>query len=108
MSAKDVVAAVKAAGLPVAHVAWPVGSAPALPWCVYLIDEDGKLSADDSRWCSLTRWSVELYSKQGDEESAPKLEAALTAAFGDYSKEETWVESESCVMTSYLFTEIGD
>lgn len=108
MSGENVMTAVRSAGLPVAHVAWPVGSAPDLPWCVYLLDEDGKLAADDSRWCSLTRWRVELYTRQGDDESCPKLEAALAAAFGDYDKEETWVESESCVMTSYRFTEIGD
>ena len=108
MSGENVASIVMSAGFPVAHVAWPVGSAPALPWCVYLLDEDDKLSADDSRWCSLTRWIVELYTKQDDEESCAKLEGALSAAFGDYEKNETWVESESCVMTSYRFTEIGE
>lgn len=108
MSARDVVAAVRSAGLPCAHVAWAVGSAPPLPWCVYLLDEDNKLSADDTRWCDFTRWTVELYTKQDDETSAPALEEALRAAFGDYYKEEVWVESEACVLTSYSFTEIGD
>lgn len=108
MSAKDVVSAVRSAGLPIAHVAWPVGSAPALPWCVYLVDEDNSLSADDTRYCALTRWRVELYTKQGDDSSAPALDKALIEAFGDYYKEETWVESEACVLTSYEFTEIGD
>ena len=87
-------------------MAWPEGSAPSLPWCVYLMEEDAKLSADDRRWASLTRWRVELYHKQADAESEKKLEAALAAAFGGFDKSETWVESEGCMLTAYVFTEI--
>lgn len=106
MSNKDVVKAVRKAGLKVAHIAWSTGSAPALPWCVYLLEEDSKLNADNSRWFSYPRWRVELYHLQNDETSEQKLEAALTEAFGDYDKYETWLESESCVLTAYEFNDI--
>ncbi len=108
MSAEKVVSAVAAAGLPVARVAWPEGSAPPLPWCVFLVDEDRGVAADDGRWCPVVRWRVELYSRQGDEEAAAALDSAIGAAFGAYVKQETWVESEACVLTSYEFTEIGE
>ena len=108
MSNKDVTKAVRSAGLKVTHIAWPESSAPALPWCVYLLEEDSKLNADNKRWYSYPRWRVELYHLQNDETSEKKLEEALTAAFGDYDKYETWLDSEACVMTAYEFNEIGD
>lgn len=106
MSNKDVVKAVKEAGLPVAHLCFPTGSAPALPWCVYMLEEDTKLNADNIRWFANPRWRVELYHLQNDEECVEKLETALTNSFGDYYKEEDWLEDEACIVTAYEFTEI--
>lgn len=106
MGAEKVVSVVADAGFPIARLAWPLGSAPKLPWCVFSLYEDAKLDADGGRWVSYPRWSVELYHSQTDNESEAKLEAALAAAFGDYGKTETWVESESCVMAAYVFTDM--
>ena len=36
----DVYAAVSSCGIPVTHVAWPVGKSPALPWAVYTVEVD--------------------------------------------------------------------
>lgn len=108
MSKKDVVSAIKTAGLPVAHMAWTKGAAPELPFCVYLLDNDNKLNADNKRWYAYPRWRVELYHKQNDTESEEKLQEQLTEAFGDFDKVETWLDSEACVCTAFEFNEIGE
>lgn len=105
MSKKDIVKAIQGAGLPIAHFAFPVGSAPELPWCVYYLEEDNKLSADNARFASYPRYTVELYQAASDTDTEAKVEAAITATFGDYDKSEAWVESESCVMTTYTFSD---
>lgn len=106
MSRKDVNAVLESTGLPAAHMAWPVGSAPDLPWAVFYLEEDRKLNADNRRWATYGTWAVELYQRAADPEIEGKVEDALSEAFGDYSKEETWVESENCLMTVYRFTVI--
>lgn len=105
MSAEAVVSAVRGAGLPIARLAWPLGSAPELPWCVFRLDEDAKLNADGARWASYPRWAVELYQRSSDAGTERKLEEAISASFGDYDKREAWVEGESCFMTTYTFTD---
>lgn len=97
--------AIRGAGVPISHLAWPLDAAPPLPWCVYRLDEDAKLSADGGRHASFPRYAVELYQEASDEGTEAKVEAAIAAAFGDYDKTEAWVEGESCVMTTYAFTD---
>lgn len=106
MSRKQVAAALKASGIPFAHMAWPVNQAPDLPWCVFYLDEDSRLDADNGRWASCGTWAVELYQKAADSAVEKAVEDAVTTAFGDYYKSETWVDSEDCLMTSYRFTVI--
>lgn len=106
MSRKAIVAALDATGVPSAHVAWPVNAAPPLPWMVFSLDEDSKLNADNGRWASHGRWVVELYQKFVDPDVEAKVENAITEAFGDFDKTETWVDSEDCHMTIYRFTVI--
>lgn len=106
MSRKQVAAALKASGIPFAHMAWPVNQAPDLPWCVFYLDEDSRLHADNRRWASYGSWIVELYQKAADSAVEEAVEDAVATAFGDYSKSETWVDSEDCLMTSYRFTVI--
>lgn len=103
MSEKEVVAAVRAAGLPVAHIAWPKDSAPKLPFCVFYIYGDAVVFADNSRYADHYQWCVELYQRQNDSESEKKLEAELKSAFGTFKKSEAWVESEGCMQTTYVF-----
>lgn len=91
-------------------MAWPVGSAPDLPWCVFYLYEDGRLSADDKRYYDMPTWAVELYQRQSDAETEGALEQSIRERFGDYDKSEAWVESEGCLQTTYTFREmkIGD
>lgn len=109
MSHKDVYAALKATGIPAVHMAWPEGSAPPLPWCVYLLDERNDVYADNGNYVVVPSWTVELYEKARDAEVEGKIESALSSAFGSFTKQELWVESENCLEVVYGFTEIeGD
>lgn len=99
-------AALNATGVPSTHMAWPVNSAPPLPWAVFYLDDDLKLNADNVRWVSRGVWVVELYQKAVDQEIEARVESAINEAFGDFDKTETWVDSEDCHMTIYRFTVI--
>ena len=93
--------------LPCAHMTWTVGSqAPALPWAIYYLDDESSMNADDSRYCSVRRWFVELYQKARDPELEAALEQAIVDNFSPFEKSESWVASENCLLTSYNFTEI--
>lgn len=90
-------------GLPVAHFAWPKGSAPELPWIVFYLDDDRASFADDWFWCGNGTWVAELYMETSSSEVEAKVEEAIGAAFGGFAKSEAWVESEGCAMTAYRF-----
>lgn len=106
MSRKAVCAALDSTEVSSAHMAWPVNAAPPLPWITFYLDEDNALDADNGRWASHGRWVVELYQKAADSEVEGRVESAITEAFGDFRKTETWVDSEDCLKTSYRFTVI--
>ena len=106
MSGQDVYEAISAV-IPCAHVAWSVGSAPELPWCVYYLDEMDGYAADNRLHTRRNRWIVEHYYKVHDEEKQAALEGAIEAGFGVFrTTGEMWVEDEKCYETAYYFTEI--
>lgn len=106
MSASDVMACVASCGIPCVRNAWPKGSAPKLPWAVFMLDETDGFYADGRVSATVNRWYVELYQKTNDQELEGRLEAAIQDWFGPYSKTEAWVDTESCVQTAYYFTDI--
>lgn len=106
MSRKAVTAMLETTGIPFAHMAWPVNAAPPLPWSVFYLDDDRKLNADNRRWASAGTWTVELYQRSASSETEGKVERAISEAFGDYTKQEAWVDEEDCLMTAYSFTVI--
>lgn len=107
MTPSKVVSTVKSCGIECAHLAFPEGSAPALPWAVYYLDYTDNLHADNSTWDSKPYWIVELYEKTKDVDLELSIAQAIEEAFmSPPSMEETWIESENCRMTTYRFTEI--
>lgn len=92
--------------VPCVHMAWREGTAPALPWAVYYLDESSSLFASNTRYANVNRWTVELYQKSSDLTLETQLETALDTNFGGYSKSEAWIDTENCVQTTYMFTEI--
>lgn len=105
MGRKEVQACISSTGLPCAHLAWDKGSVPSLPWCVYREDSTDGLYADNANYSFVTRWAVELYERIRDEEIEASVEEALTREFNTFSRYETWLEDEGCLMVTYTFTE---
>lgn len=88
----------------VSHMDWH-GHAPPLPWAVYH-GEDSPYRADNGQFAVKHSWTVELYERVRDSELEQRLGAAIRDSFGSYRRNETYVESEECLMVSYYFSEI--
>lgn len=99
--------ALSKAGIPVCRMAWPVGHAPSLPWAVWYVDHSDNAHADDAAYAGITRAVAELYQKSPDEQVTKAFEDAITAAFGPFYKEETWVEDEQCDELIYYFDAVS-
>ena len=104
MSASKVYDAVSSV-MPCAHLAFKVGSAPSLPWCVYYLSDIDGMSADNKFISRRNSWVVEHYWRDYDAEKESSLESVLEENFGVFSKSETWIDSENCCQTTYTFTE---
>lgn len=96
--------ALKATGIPVAHMAFAKGKAPSLPWMVYIQGASDGIYADNTNYRNQAEFFVELYQMPTSRDVERKLEAALSE-FGAWSREEEiWVEDEGCIETVYRFT----
>lgn len=93
--------------VPCVHMAWPVGSAPSLPWAVFYLDETEPVG-DNGGYAERQEWIVELYQRSRDAELEKGLEAALRGSFGAIAKSESWSSSESCLITEYYFTDFEE
>ena len=92
--------------VPCAHICWPKGGAPDLPWAVYSDEPDGK-GADNDNWVVRHHWEVELYEKYVDVELEDALFETLRGVYGYVEPPDTqWIESEGCARTLYRFSEL--
>lgn len=105
MSREQVCAAVSA-HVPCAHMAWPKGSAPGLPWAVFYEEAAGGFAADDRTYAAASEWCVELYERACDKALESALERGLEGLFGPIDRVEAWVEDEQCLMTAFRFKDI--
>lgn len=95
---------VRGVGIPGTYAAYQEGSAPPLPWFVYIRDRGGEVYADDSNYAVLPRYRVELYMASRDSALVDAVGDAIGERFGPYSTYETWILSEHVLMVSYEFT----
>ena len=105
MSHKDVQATVKSVGIPCAHLAFPKGTAPKLPWAVYAENDTDGVCADNILYVPRHEWRVELYEASRDGELEEKLAQAIEQAFSPVRRYESWIEEENCLMVTFYFTE---
>ena len=105
MSHKDVYKCVSAI-VPCTHLAYPTVKAPALPWAVFELDTSQGMYADDTKFATVNRWTLELLETARDAELEQKIENALTETFSPCEVEEAWLEDEQCVQVRFSFTEI--
>ena len=100
---EKVKAALDSVGIPVVHMAWKKGSAPSLPWIVYLEGDSEATYADGGNYHDAAEFVVELYQDVPSEELEGKLEDAISGIAPWWREEEIWVESEGCGLTTYHF-----
>lgn len=92
-----------ASGFKGTKAAWPLGSAPPLPWFTYKHVRSGEFYADNSNYAKMQRYYIDFYQKETDAEQLELFEEALST-LGPYSCLDTWTQSESCWITSYRLT----
>lgn len=107
MSHADVYAAVSPV-VPIRHMEWAGGSAPALPWAVYDC-EDTPICAGNEQIAVKHRYTVELYEVRRDAELELSVANAIRAAFGAVTRDESWVEDGDMLQVRFTFYQIeGD
>lgn len=106
MEPAKVVACMKSCGLQCAHMCFPKGSAPPFPLAVYYIDTTSDFCADGELWDEVPNWIVEVYEKSFDFELHRKVKDAIAREFSPPIVEQSWVEDENCLLTTYAFKEI--
>ncbi len=78
--------------------AYPVGKAPAPPFFVYAVDDNGEYRADNGTYARFPRMHVELFEK------VESVRDALETAFGPVEQVGTWSQSEQCHIEQYDYT----
>jgi len=101
---RGLVAALDATGLTGRFEAYPVGKAPAPPFYVYTVDDQGEFYADNGTHARLPRMHVELFEKVADPALEESVRDALETAFGPVEQVGTWSQSEQCHIEQYDFT----
>ena len=99
----DVAAALSKVGVRYTQWAWPTGKAPALPWCVIVMEDHGDVHADDRNYAALPQMRVELYQKEQDEELTASVRDALSE-ISPTSELFSWLDDEGCAMTTFTLT----
>lgn len=91
-------------GIPGRFEAYPVGKAPAPPFFVYSVDDNGEFCADNSTFARFPRMHVELFEKVADPALETSVRDALEEAFGPVEQVGSWSQSEMCHIEQYNFT----
>jgi len=97
-------AALTALGIPGRFEAYPVGKAPAPPFFVYTVDDNGEFYTDDCTFARFPRMHVELFEKVADPTLETSVRDALEEAFGPVEQVGSWSQSEQCHIEQYDFT----
>lgn len=93
----------EATGLPGTKYAWPLGSAPPLPWFVYYRARGGEVHADNTNYHLLPRYVAELYLAENVPETVDAFEEAVRS-LGTFTRRDEWLEGEGCMMHRFAFT----
>lgn len=98
--------ALKTTGLDVVYRTWSEGSECEMPYIAYRLIDTDNFGADNSAYCSVNNWAVELYSKQKDDESEQAVETAISSLEVSFNKYESQIDKDT-TMVLYQFSTIG-
>lgn len=85
----------------VAYRQFKEGSAPALPFICFYVDETDNFKADDKAYLKRTVFLIELYTEIKSPATEELVEAALDNAGIPWDYTESYIESESCYLIKY-------
>lgn len=88
----------------VAYYAFPLGSAPELPFIVYEETSSANIAADNKVYHKRKNLDIELYTEFKDTATENLVETALDSAEIVWSKTEDYLDSERCYMLTYSIT----
>lgn len=100
---EEIIAILKALGIPYAYDHFAEGESPDPPFICYLIPGADNFGADGKAYYKINQFNIELYTDFKDLSAEQKVEAALDGASIFYTKSETWIESESLYEVLYTF-----
>jgi len=88
----------------VAYRAFPVNSAPELPFICFMEMESDNFVADSVVYQKFTEVNIEFYSKHKDTVTEGAIEAMLNSHMLVWDKEEYYVDSEDMLQIVYGIT----
>lgn len=105
MTQKELSAALKSTGLPVAYHSFKKTVTP--PFIIYLFSYSGDLMADNCNYLDIENYLVELYTTKRDPPTEKLVESKLKELELPYSKSKTPIKSEGLFQILYRVQLIG-
>ena len=88
-------------GLPVAYLAFPADSPPAMPFITYQETGSDNFGADNKVWVSHMRIQINLFTAKKSRVTEELVEAALDDADIYWERESSFEEDEDCYRIIY-------
>ena len=101
MKHKDIDAALRQTGLPVAFNFWPGNDIPPLPYIVFTYPQNDGFYADNVNYVNVVQMEVGLYCKNKSIATEKAVERVLNEQFGAFLKTSMYVTADAVQETLY-------
>lgn len=101
MTYEQIASMVESIGLPYAYYQFPEGTGQAPPFMCFFYANTDDVYADDSNYQRIVVLNIELYTSEKDFELESQVEEILNNNGLTYSKEESYIDSESMWQIAY-------
>ena len=101
MTYEQIASVVESIGLPYAYYQFPEGTGQAPPFVCFFYANTDDVYADDSNYQRIVVLNIELYTSEKDFELESQVEEILNNNGLTYSKEESYIDSESMWQIAY-------
>lgn len=102
MTYEEITAMIDAIGIPAAYYQFTQETAKPPPFICFFFPRRADFYADNVNYAHIEELDIELYTDNKDFALGEKLEAALEAHDLPYTVEETYLDSESMYMKTYI------
>lgn len=101
MTYEQIASMIESIGLPYAYYQFPEGTGQAPPFVCFFYANTDDVYADDSNYQRIVVLNIELYTSEKDFEMESNVEEILNNNGLTYSKEESYIDSESMWQIAY-------